>query len=156
MSLSGALNIGRTALAVNQAAIQVIGNNIANVGNENYTRQTATLTTVGDTQISQGQFLGNGVNLEGIGRQIDEALEGRLRSAMSDSQDASSQQQWLSRIEGVFNELGDEDLSTQLSNFFNSWSDLANKPQDLGVRQIVLQNGETVAKWFQNINGQFS
>ena len=29
-----------------------------------------------------------------------------------------------------------------LSTFFNGWSNLANKPQDIGLRQIVLQNGQ--------------
>ena len=38
MSLSGALNIGKSALAVQQAAIQVTGNNIANAGNADFTR----------------------------------------------------------------------------------------------------------------------
>ena len=44
MSLLGALNTGKTALAVQQAAIQVTGNNIANAGNADYTRQVASVT----------------------------------------------------------------------------------------------------------------
>ena len=35
MSLFGALNIGRSALATQQAALQVTGNNIANAGDPN-------------------------------------------------------------------------------------------------------------------------
>jgi flagellar hook-associated protein 1 FlgK len=64
------------------------------------------------------------------------------------------QQQWLSRVEAVFNELTDQDLSTQLSTFFNSWSDLANKPQDLGLRQVVVQSGKSVASWFNQMDSQ--
>ena len=41
-------------------------------------------------------------------------------------------QQWLGQVQSTFNELTDNDLSTQLSTFFNSWSNLANKPQDIG------------------------
>ncbi len=151
MSLSAALNIARSALTVNQAAIQTVGNNIANVGNANYTRQTPIQSTALDSLVN-GMRVGNGVQLDGIKRQIDEALQGRLRNSMSDSESAGAQQQWLSRVEAVFNELSDQDLSTQFSKFFNSWSDLANKPQDVGLRQVVLQQGQTVADQFHQMN----
>lgn len=154
MSLSATLNIGQRALAVQQAAIQVTGNNIANAGNADYTRQTATLSPTKDRQYGPGMFIGTGVDLAGIGRQIDEALAGRLRGAIADDAAASAAQQWLSRMEAVFNELTDDDLSTQLSNFFKGWSDVANKPQDNGLRQVVIQNGESLANWFHDIRNQ--
>src|SRR5207253_10753322 len=98
-----------------------------------------------------GVFIGTGVDLTGIQRQIDEALQGRIRASTSDSEAADQMQQWMGRIEASFNELSDNDLSTQLSTFFNSWSNLANKPQDMGLRQVVIQNGESLAKWFHDL-----
>src|SRR5688572_23215941 len=154
MSLVGALNIGKSALAAQQGAIQTTGNNIANAGNANYTRQTARITPNKDQQIRPGVFVGTGINLTSIERNIDEALEGRLRGSVSDNESADTTQSWLSRVESVLNELGDQDLSTQLSTFFNSWSNLANKPQDIGFRQIVVQNGDSVATWMQSLRGQ--
>jgi flagellar hook-associated protein 1 FlgK len=154
MSLTGALNIGRSALSVQQAALQVTGNNIANAGNADYTRQTASLTPNRDQELRPGVFLGQGVNLEGVRRQIDEALQGRLRGSFSDSESSSTMEQWLGRVEATFNELGDDDLSTRLSKFFGSWSNLANQPQDSGLRQVVLQEGEAVANWFNDLRGQ--
>jgi flagellar hook-associated protein 1 FlgK len=153
MSLIGALNIGKSALAAQQAALQVTGNNISNAGNADFTRQTAQVLPRKDTQLRPGVFVGNGINLESVQRQIDEALQGRLRGSISDSESADATQQWLGRVEAVFNELGDEDLSTQLSQFFNSWSNLANKPQDVGLRQVVIQNGQSVASWINNLRG---
>lgn len=154
MSLIGALNIGKSALATQQAALQVTGNNIANVGNPNYTRQTVATQPSADHEVQPGMFVGTGINLTGIYRQIDEALAGRLRSSISDSESADTMQQWMGRIESVFNELTDSDLSTQLSTFFNSWSNLANNPQDSGLRQIVIQSGQTVASWFNDLSNQ--
>ncbi len=154
MSLTATLNLARNGLAINQAAIQTVGNNIANVGNENYTRQRAEISTSRDQQIRPGVFVGTGAQLDGVRRQIDEALEGRIRNSLADAENAGVQQQWLSRVESVFNELSDQDLSTQLSKFFNSWSDLANKPQDLGLRQVVTQTGESVASWFRQMNDE--
>jgi flagellar hook-associated protein 1 FlgK len=154
MSLIGTLNVGKTALAVNQAAIQVTGNNVANAGNADYTRQSPSITPSKDQQIRPGVFLGTGVSLDGVKRQIDEALEGRLRGSVSENASADEYQQWLGRIESVFNELGDDDLSTRLSTFFGSWSNLANEPQNIGLRQVVIQNGESVGNWVKDLRNQ--
>jgi flagellar hook-associated protein 1 FlgK len=156
MSLIGALNVGKSALAVQQAAIQVTSNNIANAGSAGYTRQSAATGPVRDQQLQPGVFIGAGINLESISRQIDQALEGRLRGSISDQEAAETTQQWLGRVESLFNELSDQDLSTQLSTFFNAWSNLANKPQDIGLRQVVIQSGDTVAKWFTDLRRQLS
>jgi flagellar hook-associated protein 1 FlgK len=151
MSLISTLNIGKSALAVHQAAIQTTGNNISNAGNADYTRQVVGMSPSRDQMVQQGVFAGTGVQLDSIKRQIDDALNGRLRGAVSDDQSAQTTQQWLGQVESVFNELSDSDLSTQLSAFFNSWSNLANKPQDIGLRQIVITGGETVANWLQDV-----
>ncbi|MCC6238689.1 MAG: flagellar hook-associated protein FlgK [Phycisphaerales bacterium] len=156
MSLMGALNVGKSALTTYQAALQVTGNNIANAGNPDYTRQVASTATNKDQQYQRGIFLGTGVNLASVQRQIDEALESRVRSSISNSEGSDTLQQWLGRIESVYNELSDQDLSTQLSQFFNAWSNLANKPQDSGLRQVVTQTGQAVASWFQSIRTDFT
>lgn len=156
MSLISALNIGKSALAVHQAAIQVASNNIANAGNADYTRQVTGTTPMRDQELRPGVFTGTGVSLSAIQRQIDDALEGRLRTSISDSESAATRQQWLGRVESIFNELGDSDLSTQFSAFFANWSNLANKPQDSGLRQIVLQAGEALSSTFQDLRSQLT
>src|SRR4029434_9048179 len=75
-------------------------------------------------------------------------------SDLATTQSAHTSQQWFARIEAVFNELGDDDLSTRLSTSFASWSNLANKPQDMGLRQVVLQEGQSVATWFNDMRRQ--
>lgn len=156
MSLLGTLSVGQSALAVQQAGLQVTGNNIANAGNADYTRQVAKTSPSRDQKLQPGILVGTGIDLTGIQRQIDDALTARLRSAVSDNQSADTTQEWLGRVEATFNELTDQDLSTQMSKFFNSWSDLANKPQDVGLRQVVLQNGEVVADQFTGLRNQLS
>ncbi len=154
MSLSGILNIGQKALALQQSAIQVTGNNIANAGNADYTRQTLGATPSKDQQIGPGMYIGTGVDLTGITRQVDEALLGRLRGSISDDESADTVQQWLGRVESTFNELTDDDLSTQMSTFFKGWSNLANTPQDNGLRQVVIQNGMSLAGNFNDLRVQ--
>ncbi|HEX4795209.1 MAG TPA: flagellar hook-associated protein FlgK [Humisphaera sp.] len=156
MSLIGALNIGTSALSVSQAALQVTGNNISNAGNADYTRQTATISTTPDQQIAPGIFMGTGVDLTSIQRQIDQSLEERVRSSDSDNQAATTTQDYLSRVETTLNALGDNNISTQLSQFFTSWSNLANTPQDANLRQVVLQDGQSLGQEFNTERSQLT
>lgn len=156
MSLLGTLNLGRSALAVQQAALQITSNNISNAGNPDYTRQTGVLSASPDVIDSTGLLLGSGVSLTSVNRQIDSSLLLRLRSATSDSAAADAKLTWTSRIESVLNSLGNSNLSTQLSNFLNSWSKLASNPQDLGQRQVVLSTGDTLARTFKDISTKFA
>jgi flagellar hook-associated protein 1 FlgK len=154
MSLIGALDAGQTALAVQQAAIQVTGNNIANAGNADYTREVVNEAPSPSQQIQTGVFVGTGVDITGIQRQVDDALLNRLRQSTSDNSAAGTNQQWLGQVESVFNALSGQDLSSQLSTFFNDWSALAGNPTDVGQRQIVLQDGANVADYLQNLKSQ--
>jgi flagellar hook-associated protein 1 len=154
VSLISSLTLGRNALTTQQAAIQVTSNNISNAGNADYTRETAQVTTSGDQQVQPGIFIGTGVNLSSVNRQVDNALLGRLRSSVSDQQAAATNQQWLSQVESTFNELSDNDISTKLSTFFNSWSSLANNPNDSGLRQVVLNSADSLASSFKDVSSQ--
>src|SRR6185312_5305405 len=150
MSLIGALNAGQSGLSASQASIQVTGNNITNAGNADYARETVQTSPSPDQQLRQGILVGTGVDLTAIQRQTDEALLARLRGSISDNQSASTTQQWLNQVQSVFDALGTDNLQTSMNSFFSSWSSLANQPQDSGQRQIVLQDGDSLAKKFQS------
>lgn len=156
MSLNGTLNVASTALRASQLALQTVGNNIANAGNENYARQIVRQSGNTPQQLRPGLFIGTGVNVDSIERLVDESVEGRLRASVADSEGNAAASQWMSRAEAVFNELSDEDLSTGMSTFFNSWSELANKPQDVGLRQVVVQDGQNLAEQIKTLRVQFS
>src|SRR5580698_7169308 len=126
MSLNGALNIGGSALSASQAALQVTGNNISNVGNANYSREVAVLSDNPDQEIQSGVYIGTGVDLSAITRQVDESLNSRLNSAMSDNSASTTTQNYSGQIETIFNALGNQSLDTQVTNFTNDWSQLAN------------------------------
>ena len=151
MSLIGALNVGQSALATAQAQIQTTGNNIANVQNPDYTREVATDTEAFDQQVSPGIFVGTGVDLTSVSRQIDTALQSRLQSATSDSSAASTASQWLGQVQSAYNALSGDDISANMTSFFSAWSNLANNPQDEGQRAVVLQDGAQLAQQFQGV-----
>lgn len=151
MSLTSALQIGRSGLLANQAAIAVTGNNIANVAVAGYHRQAVNMTPAGDQELQHGVFLGRGVQLQSIVRQVSEGLESRLRDSMSDEAGYNAHVNILSQIEAIQNELSDNDLSTHMTNFFNAWSELANNPTDNSLRAVVVEQGGVLATYLNSM-----
>lgn len=142
--VNGALQIGRSALIGYQSALQVLGNNVANAGDAAYVRQTPILRPQPGAPLPEGVMPGGGVALTNLRRNLDSALENRLRIATGEQAAAEIQQKTLGRIEAVMNELSDSDLSTLLQEFFNRFSTLQNSPHDMGVRGMVVAAGEAL------------
>lgn len=152
MGLSSSLHIGRTGLLASQVGLEVTGNNLANVATRGYHRQSAVLAPLSSQRIQSGTYLGKGVEIDRIVRHADEALEGRIRNSISDQAAAQAQHELLERVESIQHELTDIDLSTQLNSFFNSWSELANKPLDNSVRTVVTQEGLSLAAAIKDLH----
>ncbi len=136
--LGAAFQIGRSALAAYQTAVAVTGQNIANVGNPDYTRQSGRLEAMTSGATDMGLSPGTGVNVAGLERHVDEALNARLRLALGDKGGAETTYQALSQIESMYNELTDYDLSTQLNALFESFSSLQIDPTETTTRDLVL------------------
>ncbi len=146
MALLGAsFQIGRSALAAYQSAIAITGQNIANVANPNYTRLSGRLSTL-EGGLAGGIAAGGGVTLSALQRHIDEALEARLRMSLGSRAAAESTYRSLSQVEALYNELTEYDLSTQLTNFFNTFADLQNNPEELTSRHLVLSEADSVIR----------
>ncbi len=145
MSLNGALQIGRSALAASQAAMQVAGNNMANVATVGFHRRSVHLAAARDELVGRNAFVGQGVRLQAIRREVDTALQSRLRDALSQEHTALIDQRFLTSIETLQNELTDSDISSALSAFFGAFSELANNPEDSAVRSLVVQQGMTLS-----------
>ena len=156
MSLLGALNLGASSLAAQQIGLQVTGNNIANAGTAGYSRQVVNLTPNGTTQAGAGQFLGTGVAVQSIARQVSDSLNEGLRNATSDQNAAQTLNTALNQLQTTFGALSGTDISARMTDFFNSFSTLANNPADSAQRSIVVQNGVSFANYLQSLRSQIS
>ena len=102
MAIFGAaFQIGRSALAAYQTAITITGQNIANVGNSDYTRQTGRLSAMYGGMTMGGIAAGTGVNLSALERHVNEAVESRLRLALAARSSAESTYEALNRGESL-------------------------------------------------------
>jgi len=152
MGLIGSLQVGRSGLLASQAALQVAGQNLANLATEGYHRQSISLAPERSQEIGPGLFLGRGVKIQSITRVIDEALEARLRGAVSDQSASEVRQQLLGRIEAIENEFSGTDLSNALSEFFNAFSQLSNNPQDVSSRTLLAEQAGSLTGFINDLN----
>jgi len=156
MGLTSALQIGRSALAFAQSALQITGNNVANASTPGFTRQTAIASPQRNSHIGPNAFIGNGVYLSAIQRHVDEAINSRIRTALGDESFSGVRQDLLTQIETLQNELSDAGLSSGLSQFFNAWSELANNPTDPAIRSLVVQQGATLAEQVTSLRSDYT
>ncbi len=144
MGLTSSLLIGRSALQASQTAIQVTGNNVANAATPGYHRQQIYMDPVRGAGVGL-EIVGRGVSVADVRRAIDPSIQARMRNAMGDEAAAATRSRVLDSIEGLTGELTDNDLSSALSSFFNSWSELANTPTNAATRAAVVEEGATLA-----------
>jgi flagellar hook-associated protein 1 FlgK len=151
----GVLDIGKSALAAQRAAIDVTGQNISNVNTPGYSRQTAILETA-PFNPDQYPAVGNGVVVAAVQRTYDRFLQSQINTATSSSGQQSATQTALQRIEPLFSDLSDTGLGTSIQNFFNSWQDLAMNPQGAAERQSVLAKAQTLVDDFHQIGSSLN
>jgi len=125
--LFGVLSTGTSALLTQQRAINVTGNNIANVNTPGYSRQRIGLETAIPVATAAG-MMSFGVVARGIERVYDRFLGVQIQDAGSKSGRWEAQQAALERVEALLDENGGWGLQAALSDFFGSWHDLALKP----------------------------
>ncbi|HET8616181.1 MAG TPA: flagellar hook-associated protein FlgK [Actinomycetales bacterium] len=137
------------ALMAHRQAIDVAGQNVANANTVGYTRQRADLTAVSATGHG-GLFTkidapGWGVEVTSITRIVDSFVDARQRDAHASSAFANAVQAAWTGIEQVVNEPSDTGISAQLSEFWSSWHDVANHPDDVSARSQLLSQARTLA-----------
>ena len=147
--LLNALNAGRTSLSTNQKAIEIAGNNIANVNTPGYSRQTAELTPFPSLQFGNF-FIGQGVKISDVTREHDVFITRQLQDKAADYGEESAKADPMSEVERVIS-VADDSLATDIDKFFDAWQELSANPSGQAEREIVLQRGSLLAESFHGV-----
>ena len=134
--LFGLLSIGTGALLSQQRAINVTGNNIANVNTPGYSRQRVGMQTNPPAPSAVGT-VGFGVRTTSVERIYDRFLGVQLNRENAKFGSWEAQKGVLERAEVVFDEAAGYGLNQALSQFWSGWQDLAMNPVG-GVERAVL------------------
>ena len=142
-------SIARTtssALTAYTTAISVTGKNISNAETESYSREKAVLKTT-----SSG-----GVTISSIERVYNSYLTNRLNTATSAESYYEAESEILSSAESIFNESSTSGLSSYLSDFWNSWSDVSDDPSKSSTRSSLVSAAEQLTNTLNSTSSQLS
>jgi flagellar hook-associated protein 1 len=147
MSLTSSMQIARSALITSQLGLQVTAQNMANAATPGYTRQIARLAAI-QGRANDPYQIGQGVAVTEVRRQIDDALQRRLWNANSDEFSSAQQLNVLSQLETILNEGTEFDMSSELSSFFNTWTEATTL---LDSQSTIVNQGGSLVSFIQSV-----
>lgn len=150
--ISGLVNNALTGLQAAQSALQVTGDNIANVNTPGYSQQNIVQSTAVPTLLG-GLYYGNGTQVESVQRSYSSFLQGQVWTASASASGQASLSSSLQNILGILNNGG---ISSQVSQFFSGVAQVAASPTDIPARQSMLSNAQTLSQTFQSLGQQLA
>lgn len=141
MSLSLALNNALSGLNVNQKALSVTSNNIANANTEGYSRQIIQ---------QSAQYIGTvgtGVRIEDITRNVDQYLQRSLINQGSSLGRTEITKTYQDRVQVLLGKPGSANsIDEYIGNFFSSIQSLAETPERISFRENAVSSGRVLAR----------
>lgn len=150
MSINSALTMAVNALQVNQLALNVVQNNVANMNTEGYTKQRVNLATraLGGSQALNVQtqaYRNAGVQIGSISRYANEYLTEYLRNNNSNLSYFTTASDISTHITTLVEELSDGGLSKAFDDFYTAVQNLQQKPTDTTSRMDYIEKANNVA-----------
>jgi flagellar hook-associated protein 1 FlgK len=146
------LSMATRALSAQQAGLDATGQNIANINTPGYVRRTVVFAEVPPVDSDSA---GNGVDVVAVKAERADLLEAQIRQEQPQQGRQTAMASSLSQVENTLGAPGasvDEDLS----NFYNSFSQLAQDPTSGIARQQVISQGQALATSFQTVAARLS
>ena len=152
--MSALMSIGKTAMFANYAALQTVGNNIANANTVGYSRQDTQLADA-PGQFTGSGFFGKGVTVTTVTRAYDKYLTTQAVGSSAVAAGDAARLDKLSQLENVF-PIGSSGVGYAAGEFLNAFVDLSNNPSDSSARQVVLSQAQELASRFRAAGDQLS
>lgn len=150
--MSGIMNIGVLALQANQAALQTVSHNIANVNTPGYSRQSVQLQNIAGQFTGSGYF-GKGVDVLTVTRTYSDFLTRQAAAAQSVAAGDSTRLDKLNQLQDYFKG-GANGLGASVSDMLNAFSDIVSAPTDLTARSVALTRADEMATRFNQMYQQ--
>ena len=144
------LNTAKLGLLSQQLAIEVTGQNIANVQTEGYSRQEVNFEASNPRNFSLGQ-IGTGVRVAGIERSHDEFLFSQILGEGDTLGRFQVRKDVFDQLEILLSENSGQSLNGALSSFFNGLQDIASNPTGLPERSSLLAEAQNLSSVFNNL-----
>ncbi len=149
-TISAAFHVMSQALNADQAALDVVANNVANANTTGYTRQTPNFSENDPVTIG-GMAYGAGVSAAGATSVRDRVLEARLNQQQQMASASGTRLAALNLMQALFTpETGTSNsaagsIGNDITSFFSSFSSLEANPTDNALREQVLSTAGALA-----------
>jgi flagellar hook-associated protein 1 FlgK len=152
MSINSVFNRSLDGLTVAQRGLAVAANNIANVNTKGYARQQL---LVGSRPADLADLsLAGGAQVLGLDSITSSFIELQLFSTANSYGTVDGRRRTMSQLEELFNDSQNQGLGKSLNDMFNSFSDLANNPSSVPLRQGVRDKATVLAERFNSMSAQ--
>ncbi|MBF0529103.1 MAG: flagellar hook-associated protein FlgK, partial [Deltaproteobacteria bacterium] len=147
ITMSSIMSTALSGLQAYQTAISVTGTNIANVGTDGYSRQVAIIKASCLSKTNGVQIV-SGSEVTDVKRVYDQFCNNKIVDAKQGESKYESQLKYLQYAEDLVDESQTDGLSSALSDFWNSWQELANNPSGNTERTNIVSKASTLADKF--------
>jgi len=149
-TINSAFSMMTSALDADQAALNIVSNNVANANTTGYTRQVPNWQE--NDPVNIGSFtVGTGASVTGATSVRDRVLEARLNQQEQLASASSSRLAALNTVETLFTPSSGStasaagDVGSDITGFFNSFSSLEADPANNALRESVLSAASKLA-----------
>lgn len=149
------LEIGKRALLAQKFGLDVTSNNIANVNTPGYSRRSAILSETPPLN-QNGAWVGTGATANRIATFRDEFLDKEIKTTISKNSGYGIDSDYFNKIQAIFAEPDGNTIGNSVNDFLTSFDQLAQSPENVSLRSLVLDQGKSLAEKFNSLANQIS
>ena len=138
------LHTSLRGLLAEQRALDVTSHNIANANTAGYSRQEAVVQATDALRVPPAGLLGTGVDVTSYRRIRDSFLDLQFRAQNMQVGYGTARADALEQAEMRLSEPSDNGIGARLNSFWDSWSDLANAPENGAARGALIEDARTL------------
>ncbi|MGR5093791.1 flagellar hook-associated protein FlgK [Vibrio maritimus] len=148
---SDLLNVGTQSVLTAQRQLTTTGHNISNANTEGYSRQSVIQGTNDPRQFG-GQTYGMGVHVENVRRSWDQFAVKELNMATTQMNYRNENLANLDLLSGMLSSVASKKIPENLNDWFDSVKTLADTPNDVGARKVVLEKADLIRQSMNNFH----
>ncbi|MCL9783898.1 flagellar hook-associated protein FlgK [Vibrio sp. S4M6] len=142
---SDILNVGLQGVLTAQKQLNTTGHNITNVNTEGYSRQSVVQGTNMPRQYG-GETYGMGVHVEKVRRSWDQFAVNELNLSTTNFANRKDVEENLTMLMSMLSSVASKKIPENFNEWFDAVKTLADSPNDVGARKIVLEKAELITK----------
>lgn len=144
ITINNIFDIADSAMTANQAAMNTVGQNVANVNTPFYNNETPIITEA-PSVVGAPYTYGTGVNVSQIQRSTNSFVQSEVNNETTNNGYYTTLYQGLNQIQNLFNDQSGSGFSSAISKFFNDFQNVSNNPSDTAQRTVLLSDARSLS-----------